>query len=294
MAQELVGQVTGYAHPLYAQSLSEFGEIISLPRSGGCLLARAIPDTAYRDAMWPYPLFACRNWAGLADDLAALENLVSVVAVVPPFLNADLSAFGFARRYKSHFFVDTHDVRICKHHRRNIRKAQKQMTVEVVKPFEYLDDWCLLYSHLKISHHISGIAAFSRHSFETQLRVPGIFSVRAVRGGETVGMLLWYIMGEVAFYHLGASSASGYAVGASFAMFDAALEALRGQAHWLVLGGAAGLTDDTGNGLARFKHGWATGSAPSYLCGSILDVAAYAELCGYFPAYRGSDLSRYT
>lgn len=289
MAQEPLGQVTGYAHPLYAESLAGFGRIVKLPESGGHLLVHGIVGTEYHDATGPYPLFVCSNWAGLTDDLASLSNLISVVAVVPVFVKANTSAFDFTRPFKSHYFIDYQDVQVCEHHRRNVKKAKRRVAVEVVNPDEYLDDWLLLYTHLNITHNITGIAAFSRQAFEKQLRVPGVFAVRATINGETVGMLLWYIMGDVAFYHLGASSARGYDAGASFAMFDASIEALRSKVRWLVLGGAAGLTD-ADDGLARFKRGWATGSAPSYLCGSILNVATYTELCGYFPAYRRGDV----
>src|SRR4051812_33133883 len=53
---------TGYQGPGYVASLREFGRPLSLSRTGGFLLERAIPGTADRDAMGPYPLFCCRDW----------------------------------------------------------------------------------------------------------------------------------------------------------------------------------------------------------------------------------------
>jgi hypothetical protein len=67
-------EATGYSHPAYAASLSEFGAPLELPRSGGWLLRRAIPGSDACDAMGPYPLFACRSPAGLAEDLRELDG----------------------------------------------------------------------------------------------------------------------------------------------------------------------------------------------------------------------------
>jgi hypothetical protein len=45
--------VTGYLHPDYAQSLSEFGEPLQLQKSGGWLLERRV-DGTQSDAMITY------------------------------------------------------------------------------------------------------------------------------------------------------------------------------------------------------------------------------------------------
>ena len=58
------------------------------------------------------------------------------------------------------------------------------------------------------------------------------------------------------------------------------------------LGGAAGVTPNEGDGLARFKRGFANREVTAYFCGSCLDPARYATLIGdqprtpFFPAYR--------
>lgn len=76
----------GYADPAYAASLTEVGEQLLLPRCGGSILVRPTPRFDYADAIGPYPLFACANWSGLADDLSELrDELVSVSLVADPF-----------------------------------------------------------------------------------------------------------------------------------------------------------------------------------------------------------------
>ena len=77
--------VTGYLHPRYAESLSEFGEPLHLPKSGGWLLRRKV-DSNHADAMSAYPLFACMDWKSLKSDFDQFgKSLVSIVVVTDPF-----------------------------------------------------------------------------------------------------------------------------------------------------------------------------------------------------------------
>jgi hypothetical protein len=299
---------SGYRSPAYAHALAEFGEPVALPRSGSFLLKRPVKSEgpALFDAMGPYPLLCCADWSGLADDLAALTpELVSLVAVVDPFAQAKPEVLSrcFPQRlvpYKEHLVVDLSrplESFVKSHHRRNANKALRNITVERCSaPAQWLSEWCALYQNLVERHGIRGIAAFSKESFQRQLQVPGIEMFRAVFQEETVGMLLWYRQGEVAYYHLGAYSDEGYERGASFALFWRALETLA-DAGVLVanLGAGAALSGQGTAGLVRFKSGWATGTRPTFLGGRIFQPDAYAELVRerrlasdipYFPAYR--------
>ena len=79
----------GYLHPQYAASLSEFGEPMQLPKSGGWLLKRPV-DGIRADAMGTYPPFACADWKSLQCDFNQLgRSLVSIVAVTDPFGDYD-------------------------------------------------------------------------------------------------------------------------------------------------------------------------------------------------------------
>ncbi len=62
-------QCTGYLNQAYAHSLSEFGNPRLLPQSQGSILEREILESSYRDAMGCYPLFACKDWAHLSEDI---------------------------------------------------------------------------------------------------------------------------------------------------------------------------------------------------------------------------------
>jgi hypothetical protein len=116
-----------------------------------------------------------------------------------------------------------------------------------------------------------------------------VFAAR--QDGRIVAMAIWFAHDGVAVYHLGASDEAGYAVGASYALFDAAFEHFD-FAERFDLGGAAGLDPGPGDGLARFKQGFANTTATAYVCGAVLDPAAYERLSagqragGFFPAYR--------
>jgi Acetyltransferase (GNAT) domain len=295
--------VTGYLHREYAESLDTFGTPSELPGSKGWILERSIPGFDYYDAMGCYPLFFCQNWSLLKADLEEIEErLVSLSVVTDPFGDYDEAYLGqcfpdVVIPFKQHFVVDLSrplDTFVHSHHRRNARKALKDLRVERgTNPADFLDDWISLYQTLIERHNIDGIAAFSIEAFARQFNVPGIVVFRAVYNDTTVGMLLWYVQSNRAYYHLGAYSARGYELGASFALFDYAIRYFaEHELEWLNLGAGAGLSGESG--LDRFKGGWSTGVRPAYFCGRILDVAKYAEILRvrrlpptkYFPAYR--------
>ncbi|MGY1670989.1 GNAT family N-acetyltransferase [Geodermatophilus sp. SYSU D00710] len=301
------GPDLGYGDPRYVASLAEFGDPVRLPGSGGWVLDRPVPRSQCHDLMGPYPLFACRDWSRLGGDLEDLaENFVSVVLVADPLGGADLPMLRTAfphhvKRFKQHLVRDlTAPVSLPMHHRRQLRRAERCVDVEVcLRPLDHLDDWVDLYSHLVARHAVTGVSAFSSQSFREQLAMPNMIAVRAVRDGVTVSMALWLQAAQRAYYHLGASTSSGYEVGASYAVFAAALEHLakRGIRH-VDLGGSAGAGPHS-DGLFRFKRGWANLEVPAYLCGRVLDPRRYLELSGaahdavgWFPAYRAPHVLR--
>jgi hypothetical protein len=104
--------VSGYTHSAYAMSLSEFGRPRPFLQSGGWVWGRSIPETDARDAMECYPIFSCRDWSLLGDDLENLgHDLVSLVLVADPFGNftEQLLRETFADLlvpFKEHFVVD--------------------------------------------------------------------------------------------------------------------------------------------------------------------------------------------
>lgn len=302
--------VTGYAHPSYAESLSEFGSPRLLPQCRGWLLQRQIPDSGFQDAMGCYPIFSCADWSKLRADLEDLSgDLVSVALVTDPFGEHDPGYLKTCFRdlaipFKDHFVTDltrATQTFVSAHHRRNARKAFQTITVEEsADATSLLDDWCSLYANLESRHEIRGMTTFSRESFAKQLAVPGITALRALRGNETVGITLWYASDQVAYYHLGAYNAAGYELRASFALFSHAIE-LFGQRglRWLSLGAGPGAGEGGESGLNRFKKGWATGVRTAYFCGRIFDREKYDAITeakripatDYFPAYRLGEFS---
>jgi hypothetical protein len=290
--------------PGYALSLSEFGNPRELPRCEGWVLERRIPGFGDRDAMGCYPLFACRDWSYLHVDMKSLESeLVSLALVTDPFAECTREylsrCFDHVVPFKEHFIIDLKqeiDSHVSQHHRRYIRKGLQQVSVECCRnPIDFIDDWSGLYEELILRHRIRGIAAFSREAFTGQLSVPGLVMFRAMREDKTLGILLWYVHGDLAYYHLGSTSRRGFELHASFALFSFAINyfAERGL-RWLDIGAGAGVGGDGTDGLTRFKRGWATGTRTVYFCGRIFNPGRYAEIAeakritaaAYFPAYR--------
>jgi hypothetical protein len=300
----LTGPATAYLHPSYAYSFAEFGTPRSLPRSGGWILEREISGSMAQDAMGCYPLFVCRDWSGLRTDLDDLgEALVSLCVVTDPFgayRPADLRECfpDLVRPFKRHLIVDlTRPLPsvVSSHHRSRAAKARRNVTIQACPhPAALIDTWAELYQRLVDRRGIRGIPRFSRLAFARQLEVPGLLMLKAEHRQEVVGIALWYVQGETAYYHLSACNDLGYTLGAAYALFWHAIEFLQASGATLLdLGSGAGLAE-AADGLTRFKRGWATGDRPAVLCGRIFDRVRYEAITAavgrtgstYFPAYR--------
>lgn len=298
---------TGYMHPLYTQSLSEYGRPIRLARSGGWLLERVVPGTQARDAVGCYPRFFCDDWTALPADLDSLSGeLVSCTLVTDPFTAPHpeqlTGIFDRVRPFKEHFVVELAmplETTVKSSHRANARKALRGVKVRVCEqPEARLAEWNALFDSLVRRHAVTGIRAFSPAAFALQLKIPGLVMFEAWSGDELVGLDLWYQQGEVAYGHLVAFNDRGYALRASYATKWTMLEYFKERVRWVDLGAGAGLTSRD-DGLTAFKSGWANGVRPVYLCGKVLQAEAYDRLCDatattgsdYFPAYRKGEMA---
>jgi hypothetical protein len=298
---------SGYAHADYAASLASFGTPRHLSRCDGWILERQIPGTPYRDAIGPYPLFSCRDWSLLAQDLDEIgTDLVSLMVVPAPFDGYSRplleGCFTQVRPFKSHYVTDLTqpiDKIIKKSHKGTVARAVKKVEVSCcADPVAQLAKWNELFDVLIKRHDITGIRAFSPEAFAKQLAIPGMVMFDARANGETVGLDLWYLQGNVAYGHLVAFSERGYALRASYATKWFMLNYFVGKARWVDLGGGPGANAQGTDGLSIFKQGWSTGTVPVPVCCRVFNQAVYDELTiargaqtsDYFPAYRAGEL----
>lgn len=302
--------VTGYLHPQYAQSFSEFGRPRPLPRSGGWILDRQILDTGDRDAMGCYPIFACSRWSELAADIEDLGNsFVSLTLVADPFGHYDRTLLDrcfpdLVRPFKEHSVIDLQkhpEQTVSRGHRKEARRALRRLIVEVhPHPATFIDEWMTLHAHLVKRHGIHGMAAFSRAAFEQQLGTPGSTLLWARHGPDPVAATLYLSHGGVAHGHVLGCTDVGYAHGALYALIWRAIEHFTGTHRWINLMGVPGADDVGSRGIRDFKRGWTTVTRTAWLCGRVLDRARYARIVAatdtgaspYFPAYRDNEMTR--
>ena len=249
------------------------------------------------DAAGAYPMAALGQDSDVSAGLAQLaaRGLVSVVLVADPLHGPPAerlaAAFALARPFKTHYLVEPARFAPNKHHRAEIRRSQNRCRVERVSLAAMLGDWMRLYSGLVDRHAIGGAAVFSDRYWRYIAGLAELETFAAYVEDEVVAMGLWLRHGGVGYNHLGASSAAGYAAGASYAVYAAAIDH-HADCAVLNLGGGAGRRDDPSDGLARFKRGFSTATATAHLYGAVLDPERYAALSagretGFFPAYRG-------
>ena len=287
-----------YGTEAYVDGLAGEDGTIDVPEWRTHMLRRSVDRYAgVYDAMGPYPycpLPADCDLSGGRERLAA-AGLVSAVLIPDPLLGPSQERaaqhFEVCRPFKTHYLVDqtTRPYEPTKHHRYEIRRGQARCRIEIVPLGNHLPQWSDLYAGLIERRDISGMAAFSTAYFEVLAADRDLVTFAARIGDRLVGMGLWYPREGVCTNHLLAVSAEGYATGASYALYDAAICHFSGQV--LNLGGGAGVGDGAG-GLADFKRGFANDQVLSSICGVILDQDRYRQLSqntgqtDYFPAYR--------
>jgi len=294
-----------YASAAYAEVFRDMAQPLWVPAWGTHVLTRDLPGGGAIDAIGIYPLTVLGPGADLAAGLDWMkeQGLVSVCIVPDPATAPHLSemqkAFGLCAPFKAHLVVDyTRKVRPSKHHRYEVKRAKRAVSVEVVSLADHLGTWCDLYENLVERHAIKGMGAFSRAAFERLLKVEGLTTVAAAIDGVIVSMHLWVAdpASRSCYSLLAASSAEGYRHSASYAIYDASI-GLFSDMNMLNLGGGAGIGSHDG-GLIGFKKGFANGQVQAYLCGAILDMDRYAAASGGsvdhalpFPAYRFGERS---
>jgi Acetyltransferase (GNAT) domain len=251
-----------------------------------------------------YPLFACKNWYGLADDLYKKQNdWVSFSLVTDPFGRSNKQALKtfFEDKsipFKDHFIVNLKGDWKNFINKSHLRKACKAVgTINIVReenPLDFINEWNRLYTNLIRRHQITGITRFSQKIFRGMFETPGLHVYTATLDGETIGMVLFYEMAGVVYYHLGAYSDVGYQQNASFGIFLRAIEDFANAGKtYLNLGAGAGLTNDANDGLSRFKKGWVSETKTAWFCGKVFNKEIYRDLTkslekinDYFPLYR--------
>ncbi len=291
----------GYGAAAYVAALGY--RALPFGATAGHLAVRPIAQTGLTDLAGPYPVLSCAEWGALE---AAVEGLdgghVTLTFVTDPACSLSREAlarlFPVCRHLHDHWLIDlSQPLAPSKHHRKKIRLARPGVSI-AAGPARAGDGagFAGLYAHLVDRKGIRDARAFSRDSLIAQAELPGAHLVTAHLGGVLVGADLYYLAGGRAYAHLSAYAPEGYAHAVSYPMMAAAVDYFAGVADVIDLGGAP--PGPAGEGMAAFKRGWTGVTAPTYLCGRVLDPGAYARLApeadpaGWFPAYRRGEFSR--
>lgn len=295
----------GYCDPKYAGSFADHGNIRYLPNCRGYVIERRINKTTLLDISGCYPIFCCKKWDKLSDDINTLENdeLICMYLVTDVFGRYDMDLLKSTFNttiipFKDHYLIDLEkpmEKFIKKHHRDRAKKALTKAHVErVLDPLNDLDEWWDLYKCLIKRHVISGLRSFNKKGLMKQLEINGIHVFKANVGEETIGINIWYQMEDHAYTHLSAYNDIGYKLSVSYALRWFAIDYFQNSGlSCLDIGGGAGLKNDD-HGLIQFKEGWSTHKRPVFFCGHIFNQESYILLCKdikeknniFFPLYR--------
>ncbi len=180
-----------------------------------------------------------------------------------------------------------------KHHRAELRRAGRRCEARKIALADHLQDFTRLYEVLSARHALGESHRFEAAHFAHLAAHPEDFpTFGAFVEGRLVSAHIWARHGRFAHSHLAASDAEGYTAGAAYAVNDLAIRTFAGSTL-INLGGVA--DGSAGDGLARFKAGFANATRRAFLCGMVADQEAYDRLSAplaaggpsdYFPRYR--------
>lgn len=294
-----------YSSEKYSKSLFHMGRAVEVPEWGTCVIARPVPG-GREDIIGCYPLSIMKPDSDLDAGLARLRagGFVSAVMILDDFHRPSIEAlehtFNLFRPFKTHFLHrgPLANYKPGKDHRYKINRANRTVTTRPIELADHIDAWIALYDGLTDRHNLSGMHVFPRRGYEMLARLPGVHTIGGFIDEEMVACHIWVMHAGRVHSHLTASNALGYANRAAYAVSDASVKYFA-DADIINFGGGAGLGNDASDGLTQFKRGFSNDQAQSYICGAILDRAAYRELSGhddvaeneYFPAYRNPALT---
>lgn len=293
-----------YTNEIFAKSLFHIGEALFVPAWKTHILKRAIlidGDIVGYDATGVYPITIFDPSIDIKKGLEFLRDagLVSVILVLDDFHRPDMEVLGvqfsLCKKLKTHFvfYPSQGQMAYDKHHRYELRQAQKTVRAEVIDLAQHMDSWLSLYATLTDRHHLSHTHAFPVEHFKALAEMTNVVTFGAWVDDRLVSCHIWVESDGKAHSHLAASNEEGYASRAAYALNALALTHFE-NCSVVNFGGGAGFNDEN-SGLSKFKKGFSNAEANAIICGEILDKHRYNDLkisnmgdveTNFFPAYR--------
>lgn len=282
----------------YGQTLAGTGQVVMSETLGVPLHLRTIPGCVELDAAGLYPLSPKLRTVtrdAVRAELRALGAISLVLVSDPASTPVPPDCFDLVRPYKDHHVIEGRRTQppYSKHHRAELRRAERRCEAREIELADHLQDFTRLYEVLIARHALGETHRFEAAHFAHLAAHPEDFpAFGAFAEGRLVSAHIWARHGRFAHSHLAASDAEGYEAGAAYAVNDVAIRTFAGSTL-INLGGVA--DGSAGDGLARFKAGFANATRRAYLCGLVADQEAYNRLSAplaalgpseYFPRYR--------
>jgi hypothetical protein len=224
-----------------------------------------------------YPFASLDPACELAEGLEHLRerSLDSFYMVTDPLwrppVEALRDAFGFCRPLKLAWLIDREKgpVRFRKKHRNRINRCRRRCEARVVSLRDHADACFALYRRFAAQKQISGFMDVPESCFPVLAGMRQLTTIGVFEEEELVAFSLWARFRDAAYFVLGASSARGYEIAASYAYHASAIEHFN-DCRYVLFGPETGMVDTPDYPTSGFKSGFANSTAQVWVCGSKL------------------------
>ena len=305
-------QLTGYQSKGYIKSYYQDSDMVYLANADGWLGKRLINHNGECDLSGGYPMAFFNNLPCIEQDFRPLvkQGFISMTFVTNQINNLTVNKLSqkvdLFKPFKKHYLAT-----LEKPWENVVRRTMKKNALRAFKLFDvspvdslynsdYAETLWRLHQKSLAGKHISIDYPINFNVLKEQLNMPGIKLFKGEYNNKIHGIACYIEVADKVYGHVIGSTQFGLNNHLNYGLYAVALKYYHKQKAFIDFGGNAGLVNDSSCGLSKFKSGWSSHVANTYICGKILNSNKYQQLIGerfknskYFPAYRDPQINAY-
>ena len=292
--------MSGFYQAGFSESL---GPNILLTQSDSYLNKRVIGTTGHYDLVFPYPMFAGRNFSAIGQDIRSLSqsDAVSMTIRSDAFFEKTVSqteaVWDWFRPFKTHHITNLSKPwrdKAARNAKRYEVRARRTFTFsEVLNPAFYASDLRRLNSIILNRKRVTNTSIIAETILRQQLGLSGARLFRASDSNGIQGLAFFMVTEKRAYAYMIGATDEARSNNVIYGLYGYALDSFQDAMDYVDFGGVPGTSDDQSHPIAQFKQLWTNETAQSFICGKVFRPDVYKNLSkahptshvNFFPAY---------